>query len=95
MPKHVNSYDQDALTPSPGTIWVWEIDEPHARELIEVVEVHWNGEGWWVATKTLLRNPTYPPTGREVEWNDLGRFWEAVTAVGGNAERAARTHTAA
>lgn len=85
----MSSYDKDAITPQVGTRWVWEIDRPHARELIEVVEVRWTGEEWWVATKPLLRNPAYPPTGRDVEWNDLGRFWEAVTPVGGNAERSA------
>jgi len=77
----VNSYDPHAYTPRLHTYWVWEIHEPKARELVEVVEVKWNGEEWWVGTFTLLDNPAYPPTGRDVEWNDLGRFWEACSPV--------------
>ena len=80
-PVRVNSYDPDAPLPKIGSRWVWEIDQPHARELLEVVEVKWNGEEWWVGTESLLRNDTYPPTGREIEWNDLSRFWEACLPV--------------
>jgi hypothetical protein len=76
-----NSYNRNADTPRVGSIWVWELDNPPARCLIEVVSVDWNGEEWWVRTKTMLPNPTYPPTGRETELNDLSRFWEAVTEV--------------
>jgi hypothetical protein len=52
---------------------------PHARSIVEVTEVQWNGEEWWVETKTLLPNLTFPTdTDR---WNDLGRFWEACRPV--------------
>jgi hypothetical protein len=78
---HVNSYDIDAPLPKLGTRWVWEIDSPAAREIVEVVDVFWNGEEWWVRTKTLLRNETYPSTGRETEVNDVERFWEACSPV--------------
>lgn len=77
----IDSYDKGAPLPKVGSRWVWEIDLPHARELVEVAEVRWNGEEWWVGTTTLLRNQPYPPTGREIEWNDLGRFWEACKPV--------------
>ena len=80
----IDSYDRSAPTPPAGSRWVWEIDKPHARELIEVIEAQWNGEEWWVRTRTLLPNLTYPPSGDE-HWNDLSRFAEAVTPVG-NAE---------
>jgi hypothetical protein len=76
-----NSSDRDAPLPKVGTRWMWEPDSPSARAFIEVVEVKWNGEEWWVGAKTLLPNPTYPPTGRDVEWNDVGRFWEACRPV--------------
>lgn len=77
----VNSYDVDAPLPSIGTRWVWEIDTPAARALTEVIAVKWNGEEWWVETKTLL--PDSFPATRATHLNDLGRFWEAVTVVGG------------
>lgn len=81
--RRVNSYDTDARLPKIGTRWMWEIDKAHARELIEVIEVFWNGEEWWVLTKTLLPNWSIPPsTGAHL--NDLSRFWEAVTPVGGS-----------
>lgn len=81
MPRRVNSYDENAPLPGIGSIWVWELDSPSARELIEVVEVFWNGEEWWVRTKTLLPNLTFPGSGRDTALNDVGRFWEACTPV--------------
>jgi hypothetical protein len=46
-----------------------------------VTEVKWNGEEWWVKTRTLLPNLTYPLSGSEC-WNDLSRFAEAAIPVG-------------
>lgn len=77
----IDSYDENAPLPKVGTRWVWEIDKPHARCLIEVTEVKWNGEEWWVRTKALLPD-SFPATAGE-PLNDLSRFWEAVTPVGG------------
>ena len=77
----VDSYNPDAPRPKIGSRWVWEIEQPAARTLIEVAEVKWNGEEWWVGTRALIENPTYKPTNREIEWNDLGRFWEACVPV--------------
>lgn len=82
---YVSSYDHDAPRPKVGSRWVWEIDQPHARTLVEVTEVVWNGEEWWVTTvdlptETLIGETPRP--GRE-SWNDVGRFWEAVTPIGG------------
>jgi hypothetical protein len=81
MAEHVNSYDPKAPIPAIGSRWVWEIDRPQARCLIEVVEVKWNGEEWWVATRSLLADLVYPGGGG-LHWNDVGRFHEAVTGVG-------------
>lgn len=83
MTKRISSYDPDALLPKVGTRWVWEIEKPHARELIEVTEVLWNGEEWWVRSKNLLTDVALMGNTRPESLNDLSRFWEAVTPVGG------------
>lgn len=81
--KYVNSYDSDAPLPRAGTRWVWEINSPYARALVEVVETIWNGEEWWVRTKTLLPAPPLTLLGKEepTHLNDVGRFWEACLPV--------------
>jgi len=75
-----DSYSPNAVRPKVGTRWVWEIDIPSARDLIEVTQVKWNGEEWWVESKTLL-----PPHQHRFPsdrcWNELGRFWEACLPV--------------
>jgi hypothetical protein len=84
MRKRVSSYNPRAPLPGVGSIYVWELDVPHACELIKVVEVFWNGEEWWVRTERLhapLANLWYPPNPAAVQLNDLSRFWEAVTPV--------------
>lgn len=76
----VNSYDKDTPRPKVGSRWVWEIDSPESRELIEVTNVFWNGEEWWVKTKSLL----WPPLTIKIKdeyLNDLSRFWEACVPV--------------
>jgi hypothetical protein len=78
--KDINSYDHDAPVPKAGTTWVWEPREPHARAIVEVTQAKWNGEEWWVETKTLLPNLTFP-SDTNLNWNDLGRFWEACRPV--------------
>jgi hypothetical protein len=78
----VNSYDANAPVPKDGSRWVWEADTPHARALIEVVESVWNGEEWFVRTRTLLPRVTvFPGDEEKVYVNDLGRFWEACIPV--------------
>jgi hypothetical protein len=83
----VSSPAEDAL-PQVGSVYVWELDAPHACELIKVTGVTWNGEEWWVRTERLherLANTTYPdhPLSAASKpgeaLNDLSRFWEAVT----------------
>jgi len=74
--------------PKPGSYWVWEIDAGHARALIEVRKVFWNGEEWWVRTRSLLpalREKAFTPLSDPdpTDLNCLSRFWEAVTPVGG------------
>jgi len=78
---HVNSYDADAPLPRIGSRWVWEIDSPTARAVVEVSAVKWNGEEWWVETTTLM--PDSFPSTRNKHLNDVGRFWEAATVIGG------------
>ncbi len=64
---HWDSYEPRAETPAVGSTWIWERDKPHAREHVSVLEVRWNGEEWWVQTRSQ----------RGDYWNDLSRFWEA------------------
>jgi hypothetical protein len=75
----VDSYDPGAQVPEVGSAWVWELDAPHARCLIRVTEVRWNGEEWWVKTVALL-----PAPGQSAGpcYNDASRFAEAATPVG-------------
>ena len=84
----VNSYDRDAPTPAIGSRWVWEPRSPFARETITVTEVEWNGEEWWVCTICDDRPRIGPVTGQtygvipgKPYWNDLSRFWEAVSPI--------------
>jgi hypothetical protein len=76
----VSSYDRNARRPRVGSHWVWEIDHPSARELVEILEVKWNGEEWWVKTKSLMKDALNYNRSNEC-WNDLSRFWEASSAV--------------
>ena len=80
VPKRVSSYDRDAPTPAVGSRWIWEANKPWARQPITVTDVKWNGEEWWVETTgdPCGHNLRYPPAGQRY-WNDLSRFWEAVT----------------
>ena len=83
MSPRVSSYDRDAQTPAIGSRWVWERGKPGAEETITVTDVTWNGEEWWVCTvadNRTRRPPGYPVPG-EPHWNDLSRFWEAVSPV--------------
>lgn len=76
--------------PNPTTRWVWEIDSEYARVMVEVIKVEFNGEEWWVTTRSLPDSgPLYfnsqPLSPKEFQ-NDLDRFWEAVTPIGGRLE---------
>lgn len=83
--EHVNSYDPDAKVPKLGSRWVWEINKPSARAVIQVEGIIWNGEEWWVRTRSLLGDAyRFTPAWSNVCLNDLGRFWEAVTPIGGS-----------
>lgn len=86
----ISSYAADPPRPAVGSRWVWEPRKEHARENLEVVEVKWNGEEWWVKTRSLptqakpvmgLLGPIYVSRQQRAgdeHWNDLSRFWEAV-----------------
>jgi hypothetical protein len=76
--------------PKVGSRWIWMVDSPHARTLVEVDDVRWNGEEWWVYLRRLATNVPISElvhldeTG--VYPNELDRFWEACTPVGGRVE---------
>lgn len=90
---HVSSYDHEAPVPEKGSVWMWEPAKPHARQRLEVTEVKWNGEEWWIKSKNLptkplkrqsadwlicaQRGPWASRVGDE-SWNDLSRFWQAT-----------------
>lgn len=46
--------------PTIGSVWVWEPEKPHAREIVTVVDVSFNGDEWWVSSRNaddvLARN---------------------------------------
>ena len=84
--KRVNSYDRDAPTPVLGSRWIWEYGNPYAQETITVTDVKWNGEEWWVQARgsslaLLGRRESGVEQGNGTYWNDLSRFWEAVTSA--------------
>jgi len=90
MNPRVSSYNRDVRIPSPGGLWVWEARDPASRALIEVVQVEWNGEEWFVRARVqncggqlpFAVAQLMPATGDE-HTNDLSRFFEASTPVGG------------
>ena len=61
------------LLPKVGDIWEWEPLKPHAREVVWVTEVQWNGEEWWIESEPLAG-------GRRC-WNDASRWVEATVLV--------------
>jgi hypothetical protein len=76
--------------PKVGTLWIWGIESPHGRQLVKVDEVFWNGEEWWVDCRVLAGSV---PIGEQnfidesgVYGNELDRFWEAATPVGGRVD---------
>lgn len=84
---------QSTLVPKLGTHWVWELGSPYGRALVQIDKVFWNGEEWWVHLRKLpvevpiaeraaaiieAEAPVYP--------NELDRFWESATPVGGRIE---------
>lgn len=84
----IDAYAETARRPRPGTLWVWEPTLPHARAVLKVLEVKWNGEEWWVKTETLTPHKDtfgYHGLDPNVAWNDLSRFWEACHHVATNA----------
>lgn len=86
----VDSYEATALHPKVGTVWVWEVSKPAARCLVQVTDVKWNGEEWWVECEQLTADgwrPAGVPTfDKRRHWNDLSRFMEACLPVVGTLE---------
>lgn len=75
-PMRVSSYDRDAPVPAVGSRWIWERGNPRAQVTIKVTGLNWNGEEWWVEASVV-----HPPLPGGPYWNDLDRFWEAVSPV--------------
>jgi hypothetical protein len=63
-----------------GSRWVWEPLKPHAREVVTIIAIKWNGEEWWITTETESAD-------RQRAWNDLDRFVEACVLLGEDDER--------
>jgi hypothetical protein len=81
------SYDPNAKAPEVGSRWVWEIDAPHAIDVVVVTQTKWNGEEWLVACRSLLpQRHRHVPEVIEEPWNTLSRFREACSPIGGGGE---------
>lgn len=74
-----NSYIPDRPPIEQGDVYTWEANSAHARCVVQVIEVFYNGEEWWVLTETL--EPTVAGDDLEGQqcWNDAGRFLQAAT----------------
>ena len=68
MPEILNT-----IVPRQGQVWYWEPERPHARCMLTVLEVKWDGEEVWIKTKQHR-------TGEE-NWNELSRWVEATVLV--------------
>lgn len=85
-------FPETIRVPKPGSHWVWGLDKPHARALVQVVNVRWNGEEWLVETRSLLPVPVRRPAeieeafGERLDWNDLDWFLEMSRPVGFDSE---------
>lgn len=78
----ISGYDPEAVRPVVGSLWAWEPDKPHAAALVQVTDVWWNGEEWWVGT--LSPAVAAASIGRlrlRPDINELDRFWEAVHGI--------------
>ncbi len=73
--------DVTEQVPAIGTRWVWELGIPTSCEIIEVIAVKWNGEEWWIRTRSLLPNRSFPYP-KDKLWNSLDRFKEACQQIG-------------
>jgi hypothetical protein len=71
--------------PKDDTCWVWCLNGPRTRALIQVVKCEFNGEDWWVTTRTMPEAPAsmLAELTEPVEnLNDIDHFWSMVTPVG-------------
>lgn len=88
-------YPESVRLPLMGSRWVWELELDHARCMIEVTAIFAKGVDWWVTSRVL--HEYMPPIVLEsletlgssrvqsIEAsNELNRFWEAVTPIGGS-----------
>lgn len=82
--RRADSCNKDSPVPATGSRWIWEQGQPDAQEIITVTRTEWNGEEWWVETVADDRPRegfvTSVISGKPY-WNDLSRFWEAVSLI--------------
>lgn len=45
--------------PSLGSYWVWEPEKTHARELLEVFNIRWTGENFWIEARGIVSLKTH------------------------------------
>jgi len=72
--------------PMIGSLWVWEKDKPHAREDVVVTAVNYNDRSGDVLVETERSDRKAFGNHKLSAWNDLDRFWEAVTPYNSTAE---------
>jgi hypothetical protein len=78
-----DTHSPTAARPEPGTLWAWEPHSLTAAALIEVTQLRWNGEEWWVEAR-VIAGKAAEFAGVKVGslyWNELSRFWEACYRV--------------
>lgn len=68
----IDSFDPRAPTPEIGSRWSWLRGKPEDT-VVEVVQVRWTGEAWWVKIQDLYDQWA-------CYWVDLSRFWDLVTS---------------
>ena len=60
--------------PAVGSVWCWEPLKPWAVEVVQVMDVRWNGDEWWITSRSVTSGEEYP--------NSLSRWVEATVLLG-------------
>lgn len=61
------------VLPEVGSVWEWEPLKDHARCTVEVTDLRWNGEEWWVTSRDVSSD--------ETALNSLDRWVEATVLI--------------
>jgi hypothetical protein len=75
----ISSYDPNSPVPEVDSEWIWEKGNFYAEGRIRVIKVKYTEGAWKVKTAPVGRFVTAQRIENESHWNDLSRFWEAVT----------------